>query len=116
MGTASPSRELILRQKASILVHLEEHLQEMTKHLDRALSGQPWSSDVQILTSIRGIGNKTAASFLIEMGGEIQKFENAQQVDCHGRARSFGLSVRSSTKGTAGSPSGATGISEGSSG
>jgi Holliday junction resolvasome RuvABC DNA-binding subunit len=32
-------------------------------------------ADVETLTSIRGIGGKTAADFLIEMGGEIQRFE-----------------------------------------
>lgn len=74
VGTANPSRELILRQKASILVHHEEHLQEITSTLIE-LCQSALEQDVQILTSIRGIGNKTAASFLIEMGGEIQMFE-----------------------------------------
>ena len=74
MGTANPSRELILRQKASILVHHEEHLQEITSTL-LELSQAAMEQDVQILTSIRGIGDKTAANFLIEMGGQIQKFE-----------------------------------------
>ena len=71
VGTANPSRELILRQKASILVHHEEHLQEITSTLIE-LCQSALEQDVQILTSIRGIGNKTAASFLIEMGGEIR--------------------------------------------
>jgi len=74
VGTANPSKELILRQKASILVHHEEHLQEITSTLIE-LCQSALEQDVQILTSIRGIGNKTAASFLIEMGGEIQRFE-----------------------------------------
>jgi transposase len=74
VGTANASREMILRQKASILVHLEEHLQEMTNTLIE-LCQSALERDVEILTSIRGIGDKTAANFLIEMGGEIQKFE-----------------------------------------
>jgi transposase len=74
VGTANPSREMILRQKASILVHLEEHLREMTNTLIE-LCQSALEQDVEILTSIRGIGDKTAATFLIEMGGEIQKFD-----------------------------------------
>ncbi len=74
VGAANPSREMILRQKASILVQLEEHLQEMTKTLIE-LCQSALERDVEILTSIRGIGDKTAATFLIEMGGEIQHFE-----------------------------------------
>ncbi len=75
VGTASSSRELILRQKASILIHLEDHLQELTNTLI-GLCQSAMEKDVQILTSIRGIGDKTAANFLIEMGGDIQNFEN----------------------------------------
>ena len=75
VGSANPSREMILRQKASILVQLEEHLQEMTRTLIE-LCQSALERDVEILPSIRGIGDKTAATFLIEMGGEIQNFEN----------------------------------------
>jgi len=75
IGTASPSRELILRQKASILIHLEDYLQEITNTLI-GFCQSAMEKEVRILTSIRGIGDKTAANFLIEMGGDIQKFEN----------------------------------------
>jgi transposase len=74
VGAANPSREMILRQKASILAHLEEHLQEMTNTLIE-LCQSSLEKEVEILTSIRGIGEKTAATFLIEMGGEIRNFE-----------------------------------------
>ena len=33
IGTATPAKEIILRQKVSLLMQLEEHLQELTKIL-----------------------------------------------------------------------------------
>ncbi len=36
--------------------------------------------DIDIMTSLRGIGEKTAANFLIEMGGDIQRFEDHKKL------------------------------------
>jgi hypothetical protein len=39
--------------------------------------------DIDITTSLRGIGEKTATNFLVEMGGYIRKFKDHKN-DCHG--------------------------------
>ncbi len=36
--------------------------------------------DIDIMTSLRGIGEKTAANFLIEMGGDIRKFKDHKKL------------------------------------
>jgi transposase len=70
VGTTSPSRELILKQKADVLIHLEGHLKELTAMGD----------DIDIMTSLRGIGEKTATNFLVEMGGDIRKFKDHRKL------------------------------------
>jgi transposase len=77
--TLSPSQELILGQKASILIHLEEQLQELTDLLIE-LSRSSMDQDIQILTSIPGIGDKTAMNFLVEVGGDIQHFTSHRKL------------------------------------
>jgi transposase len=79
VGTASPAKEVILRQKVSLLMQLEEHLQELTKILSEHCEGK-MRRDMDILTSMKGIGEKTAMNFLIEMGGDIKQFENHKKV------------------------------------
>jgi transposase len=74
VGTSSPTKEIILRQKASLLMQLEEHLQELTEMLIE-LCRVKIQQDMDILTSMRGVGKKTAMNFLIEMGGDIKQFE-----------------------------------------
>ncbi len=79
IGTASPAKEIILKQKVSLLMQLEEHLQELTKilveHCDRKMK-----RDMDILTSMKGIGERTAMNFLIEIGGDIKQFESHKKV------------------------------------
>ena len=36
--------------------------------------------DIDIMTSLRGIGEKTATSFLVEMGGDIRKSNNHKKL------------------------------------
>ena len=36
--------------------------------------------DAEILTSMKGIGDKTAFNFLIELGGDIRAFENDKKL------------------------------------
>jgi len=67
IGTNSPAKEIIIKQKIRFLLHQEEALQEITDML--------MEDDINIITSIKGIGDKTAANFLVEMGGDIHKFE-----------------------------------------
>ena len=79
VGTSSTTKEIILRQKASLLIQLGEHLQELTDILIELCQGKI-QGDMDILTSMKGMGEKSAANFLIEMGGEIKQFESHQKV------------------------------------
>ena len=79
VGTSSATKEIILRQKASLLIQLEEHLQELTDILIELCQGKI-QGDMDILTSMKGIGEKTAVNFLIEIGGDIKQFESHKKV------------------------------------
>ena len=79
VGTTSPSRELILKQKADVVIHLEGHLKELTA-LMIELCRSDMGDDIDIMTSLRGIGEKTAANFLVEMGGDIRKFTDHKKL------------------------------------
>jgi transposase len=79
VGTTSPAREVILKQKAEVLIHLDGHLKELTALLvELCRSGM--GDDIDIMTSLRGIGEKTATNFLVEMGGDIRKFKNHKKL------------------------------------
>jgi transposase len=79
IGTTSPTKEIIVKQKASLLMQLEQHLQELTDIL-KQLSQAKTQQEIGILTSMKGIGDKSAMNFLIEMGGEIKQFENHKKL------------------------------------
>jgi transposase len=79
IGTASPAKEMIIKQKASILIQLEDHLQELTDMLTEQCRAQ-MKDNVEILTSIRGIGEKSATNFLVELGGDPGLFPSHRQV------------------------------------
>jgi transposase len=79
VGTSSATKEIILRQKASLLIQLQEHLQELTDILIELCQGKI-QGDMDILTSMKGIGEKTAVNFLIEIGGDIKQFESHKKV------------------------------------
>jgi len=79
IGTSSPAKEIILKQKIGILVHLGIALQEITDMLIE-MSRKLMEEDINIMTSIKGIGDKTAANFLVEMGGDISQFERSGKI------------------------------------
>ena len=79
VGTSSATKEIILRQKASLLIQLEEHLQELTNILIEQCD-RKMKRDMDILTSMKGIGERTAMNFLIEIGGDIKQFESHKKV------------------------------------
>ncbi len=79
VGTSTPTKEILLKQKASILIQLEGHLQELTEAL-KELCQAKIHEDMDILTSMKGIGEKSAMNFLIEMGGDIKQFESHQKL------------------------------------
>jgi transposase len=74
VGSQSPAKEMILKQKIALLLHLEDALQEITAMLIE-MSRKMMEEDINIMTSIKGIGDKTAANFLIEMGGDIKQYK-----------------------------------------
>jgi len=79
IGTNSPAKDMILKQKISLLLHLEDALQEITGMLIE-MSRKLMEEDINIMTSIKGIGDKTAANFLIEMGGDINQYERSGKI------------------------------------
>ena len=79
VGTTSPSRELILKQKADVLIQLESHLKELTAMMID-LCRSDMGDDIDIMTSLRGIGEKTATNFLVEMSGDIKKFKDHRKL------------------------------------
>jgi transposase len=74
VGTHSPAKEMIIKQKIGLLLHLKEALHEITDMLIE-MARKLMEEDINIMTSIKGIGDKTAANFLVEMGGDINQFE-----------------------------------------
>lgn len=79
VGTDSSAKEIILKQQVTLLLHLEEDLQEITGILIE-MSRKLMEEDINILTSIKGIGNKTAVNFLIEMGGDIKQYDDSGKI------------------------------------
>jgi transposase len=67
IATVSPGKEIILRGKIATLMHLQGRLEEITKLLTD-LCKATRVEDFEILRSIKGVGPKTAAPFLAEMG------------------------------------------------
>jgi transposase len=79
IGVASPAKELVLKQDASLLLYVEEQIKETTKLL-ASLCTDRMKKDVDILTSIKGIGETTALNFLVEMGADIALYENDKKL------------------------------------
>ncbi len=78
VGVASPAKDLILKREASLLLELEEQAEEIMNLIE--ISQVRRYSETEILTSMRGIGEKTSLNFLIEMGGDIKAFENDRKL------------------------------------
>jgi transposase len=78
IGSKSPAKEMILKQKIALLLHLKDALQEITGMLIEM--SRKLMEDINIMTSIRGIGDKTAANFLVEMCGDINQFERSGKI------------------------------------
>jgi len=78
VGTVSPAKEIILRGKIATLLHLQERLAEVTKLLTE-LCQSTKLEDLEILRSIKGVGPKTAAPFLAEMG-EVKNYSSHKKI------------------------------------
>jgi transposase len=79
IGINSTAKEIILKQKIALLFHLEDALQEITGMLIE-MARKLMEEDINIMTSIKGIGDKTATNFLVEMGGDINQFERSGKI------------------------------------
>jgi len=79
VGVASPAKELALKQEAELLIHVEQQIDETTKLLVSLLD-EKMKQDVAILCSMKGIGENTAVNFLIEIGGEVDRYDNDKKL------------------------------------
>jgi transposase len=79
VGVASPTKDLILKQEASLLLHMTEQAEETMK-LMRSLCDEKMKKDIELLISVKGIGEKTALNFLVEMGGDVRLFNNDKKL------------------------------------
>ena len=67
VATVSLGKEIILSGKIETLVHLQKRRDELSKALTKYCESSI-IEDLKIVTSINGIGNNTATSFLAEIG------------------------------------------------
>jgi transposase len=72
-------KERRLQQKIALLLHIENALQEITVMLIE-MSRKMMEEEINIMTSIKGIGDKSATNFLIEMGGDISQYERSGKI------------------------------------
>jgi transposase len=68
IATVSPGKEIILSGKIGTLLHLQKQRDELSKALTKYCESSI-IEDLEIVTSINGIGNNTATTFLAEIGG-----------------------------------------------
>lgn len=73
IGTVSPAKETILRGKISTLLHLEDRRDELTAMLTDYCNSL-MVEDLEIVTSVVGIGNGTGTTFLAEIG-KVESYE-----------------------------------------
>ena len=78
VATVSPAKELILRGKIATLRHLDEQRHELNKALAEACKSM-MIEDLEIITSINGIAEKTATAFLAEIG-KITNFPSVKNL------------------------------------
>jgi transposase len=67
LASVSAAKEVILPEKISTLFHLIEKQEKITKALSE-LCKSTRVEDLEIITSIKGISDKTGATFLAEIG------------------------------------------------
>jgi len=79
IGSYHPGKELILSQKASLVVFLIDKIKEIEEMLKDMCKKSELSGDMDILTSIKGIGDVTAMQLLCEMG-DIKRFSSCRKL------------------------------------
>lgn len=73
IGQFFPVRELLLQRKIKEIFFLEEELEFVTSLLTKACEEASLCQDIEILKSIKGIGDVTAMHFVAEVG-DIERF------------------------------------------
>jgi transposase len=79
VGVASPAKDLVLKQEAALLLYLQQQAEEIMKLMINLLD-EKMKRDAETLTSMKGIGDKTALNFLIELGGDVRAFDNDKKL------------------------------------
>jgi len=79
VGTTSMAKEFVVSQKASMLLYMGEKMQELSDAMNE-LCASLLQQEIDIMTSVKGIGQTTASEFLGEIGGDISKFDSAKKV------------------------------------
>jgi len=78
IGISSTSHEKLLVMQIEYLLFLNDRSDELERMISEALD-QETNNAVELLVSIKGIGEKTARSFIIEIGS-ISNFKSAKQL------------------------------------
>lgn len=79
VGVTSSAKELVLKQEACLLLHVQEQMKEASSVL-RSLMTERMKQDMELLCSTKGIGEVSALNFLIEMGGDVGAYENEKKL------------------------------------
>jgi transposase len=79
VGVNSPAKDLVLKQETMSLLQIQEQAKEITEMIMTLLDDQ-MKRRAEILTSMKGIGDKTALNFLIELGGDVRAFDNDKKL------------------------------------
>lgn len=79
VGTTSMAKEFVVSQKASMLLYMDEKMQEISEAMS-GLCTTLLKKDIEIMTSVKGIGEITASEFLGEIGGDIAQFGSAKKI------------------------------------
>lgn len=78
IATLSPAKEIILKGKVATLQHLQKQRDELTRTLTTYCTSM-MIEDLEIITSIKGIHDSTATSFLAEIG-KISNFPSCKNL------------------------------------
>lgn len=79
IGQFFPMREIILQGKIRELFFLEEQLEKVTEFLKNSCEQAALCQDIEILKSIKGIGDTTAMHFIAEVG-DIERFSSPKKL------------------------------------
>jgi len=78
VGSAGIAKELIVSEKVSTILYLQEKCEKITEALVEACEAL-WIEELEIMKSLDGVKNITGATFLAEMG-DISKFKSYKSV------------------------------------